>query len=246
MTLDLVPGIARGRILEPEVMDEAAEVKAYLGGVATAYLDRMDDTFIAAALCGLPRLPKLSRPPRLPAQPLRALDVGTGTGSLPVKLAQRMPGLRVVGVDRSRGMLSQARARARAADLSRRVSFKLANGRRLPFADGSFDLVVCNSVLHHIPDPAPVLDEISRVLRRGGACFIRDLRRPHPSVIDRHIRHHGRYYRGTMLRLFADSVRAAFTESELRRIVARSHLGRVRRARVRRMFETYLVIELPR
>src|SRR6266850_5677777 len=201
-TSDSVPGIERGRILEPEVMDEAATVKAYLGGVATAYLDRLDDTFIAAAIGKLAKLSRLPRPRRhrISTRPVRALDVGTGTGSLPVKLAQRMPGLRVVGVDRSRGMLSQARARTRAADLSRRVSFKAANGRRLPFADGSFDLVVCNSVLHHIADPAPVLDEISRVLRRGGAIFIRDLRRPHPSVIDRHIRHHGRFYRGTMLR----------------------------------------------
>ena len=45
-----VPGLARGRILEMEVMDEANEVKAYLDGVATAHLDRMDDTFVAAAL----------------------------------------------------------------------------------------------------------------------------------------------------------------------------------------------------
>src|SRR5678815_4254131 len=110
-----VPGVARGRILEPEVMDEAGEVAAYLDGVATAYLDRMDDTFVAAALGSLRGAGKRSRSgtrrPRTP-HPMHALDIGTGTGSLPVKLALRMPDLHVVGVDRSRNMLSQARARA--------------------------------------------------------------------------------------------------------------------------------------
>lgn len=233
------PGLSRGRILEPEVMNEASEVKAYLHGVATAHLDRMDDTFVAAALAKL----KDRRPGRS-ARAL-ALDVGTGTGALPVKMALRAPELAIVGVDRARGMVKEARIRARAAGVSGRVSFRVANGRRLPFRDGVFDLVVCNSMLHHLPDPSPALDEMARVLRRGGALFIRDLRRPQPKAIERHIQRHGRFYRGRMYRLFSDSVRAAFTESELRQIVGRSRLGRSRSARVRRMFETYLVVELP-
>jgi len=235
-----VPGLARGRILEMEVMDEANEVKAYLDGVATAHLDRMDDTFVAAALRKLAAW----RAGRSRPAP-RALDIGTGTGALPVKMALKHPGVVVTGVDMSRHMLASARERARAAGVSGRVRFRIADGRRLPFPDATFDLVVSNSMLHHIPDPAPVMDEMARVLRHGGALFVRDLRRPHPSVIERHIRRHGRHYRGTMLRLFSDSVRAAFTDSELRAIVARSALGDVPGTRVRRMFATYLVLEAP-
>ena len=48
-----------------------------------------------------------------------------------------------------------------------------------------------------------------------------------------------------MLRLFADSVRAAFTESEMRGIVERSRLARVPGLRVRRQYATYLVVEAP-
>src|SRR5437773_227561 len=89
------PGMTNGRILEPEVMNDTDEVKAYLGGVATAHLDRMDDTFVTAALAKLK-----NRRGRAPC----ALDVGTGTGALPVKMALRMPGLAIVGVDRARNM----------------------------------------------------------------------------------------------------------------------------------------------
>ena len=66
-----LPGIAGGRVLETEVMDEAGEVAAYLDGVATAHLDRMDDTFVASALA------------KLPARRTRVLDLGTGTGAIP-------------------------------------------------------------------------------------------------------------------------------------------------------------------
>src|SRR5262245_47266340 len=223
-----LPGIAGGRVLEIEVMDEESEVAAYLDGVATAHLDRMDDTFVTRALA------KLSK--RRP----RVLDLGTGTGAIPVKMAQRRDDLIIVGVDRAGNMLKQARLRARAAGVSDRVSFKRADSRRLPYPDGTFDMVISNSLMHHIPDPAPALDELARVLAEGGAVFIRDLRRPRRDLLARHIAKHGRYYRGTMLRLFSDSVRAAFTVAEMEGIVRRSRLSRVR---VGRQMETYLVIE---
>ena len=225
-----LPGIAGGRVLEIEVMDEEDEVAAYLDGVATAHLDRMDDTFVARVLSKLTR----RRP--------KVLDLGTGTGAIPVKMARHREDLIIVGVDRAANMLKQARMRAAAAGVSDRVSFRKADGRRLPFPDRTFDMVISNSLMHHIPDPVPALDELARVLAPGGAVFIRDLRRPRRDLVARHIRKHGRYYRGTMLRLFGDSVRAAFTVAEMEQIVRRSRLSRVR---VGRQMETYLVIETP-
>jgi len=232
------PGQTSGRILEPEVMDEEEEVGAYLDGVATAHLDRLNATFVASAL---DKLPARTRAPLS-----LVLDVGTGTGDIPVKLAMASSALQIRGVDRSAAMLDKARALAASKGLARRVRFRRADGRRIPFPDRTFDLVVSNSLLHHLPDPTPVLDDIARVLKPRGSVFIRDLRRPRRDVIGRHIEEHGRFYRGTMHRLFADSVRAAFTESELRRVVEGSRLGRgTRPARVRRQFDTYLVIEVP-
>lgn len=47
-----------------------------------------------------------------------------------------------------------------------------ADAARLPFADGSFDGVTCLEVLEHVPDPAIVMAEIGRVLRRGGRAWV--------------------------------------------------------------------------
>jgi len=222
-----LPGIAGGRVLEIEVMDEEDDVAAYLDGVATAHLDRMDDTFVESALR------------RLGARRPRVLDIGTGTGAIPVKMAKLRDDLTIVGVDMAPNMLEQARLRARAAGLSRRVSFRKADTRHLPFADRTFDMVISNSLMHHLPDPAPALDELARVLKPGGAVFIRDLRRPRRDRVARHIARHGRFYKGTMHRLFADSVRAAFTVGEMKTIVGRTRLSG---ARVGRQMETYLTI----
>jgi ubiquinone/menaquinone biosynthesis C-methylase UbiE len=208
-------------------MDEPTEVLAYLGGVASSHLDRMDDTFVRAAM-------------RHARASSRVLDIGTGTGSVPLKMAARRPDLSIVGIDLSDEMIRVARSGVREAGLHRRVKIRKANARRSPFPAGSFDLVMSNSLLHHLPDPVPTFNEIARVLAPGGRVFVRDLRRPGPSRVRAHIRRHGRFYQGEMHRLFADSVRASFKVSEIKELVAESHL---KGCRVRPQFETYLVIE---
>lgn len=207
-------------------MDDELAVGAYLDGVATRHLDRLDATYVRAVLA-------LRPPPGA-----RVLDVGTGTGAIPVRLATTRPDLRITGVDLSAPMLRRARERAR--DAGARVTFRRGSALRLPYPAGSFDVVLSNSLLHHLPEAGPALDEFARVLRRRGALFARDLRRPPDRFIAAHIRRHGRPYRGLMRKLFADSVRAAFTLSEIRRELGRS---RLRGARARRMFDLYWVIE---
>ena len=119
-----------GRVLEPEVMDSDLEVEAYLDGVATRHLDRLDGTYIDAVLALKPQ------------RGARVLDVGTGTGAIPVRLAAARPDLRIVGVDLSGAMLVRARRRARAAGV--RAEFRKVNARRLSFQTRSFDLVLSN------------------------------------------------------------------------------------------------------
>ena len=48
----------------------------------------------------------------------------------------------------------------------------------LPFADHSFAGVISNSIVHHIPEPAGVFQEMVRVVEQGGQLFVRDLLRP--------------------------------------------------------------------
>lgn len=96
----------------------------------------------------------------------RVLEVGCGPG---IVLEQAAPnaGL-LVGVDVSPQMLVRAQERVRSAGLAR------AMVERLPFRDGAFDLAVCRSVLHHVMDPAAMIREMARVVRRGGRVAVND------------------------------------------------------------------------
>jgi ubiquinone/menaquinone biosynthesis C-methylase UbiE len=94
------------------------------------------------------------------------LDVGCGTGVLTRALA-RVPNVdAVVGVDVAPSLVG--RARELASDLTN-VAFEVADGRSLPFESESFDVVVFDSTLSHVPSPEAALAEASRVLRPGGS-----------------------------------------------------------------------------
>ena len=109
----------------------------------------------------------------LPAGRLgRVLDIGTGTGRLLELLAPRMgAGL---GVDASRAMLALARVRLADATFAH-CQFRLADMCALPLADGGFNLVVLQMVLHYAEAPELVVAEAARVLAPGGRLVVVDL-----------------------------------------------------------------------
>ncbi len=207
------------RVPEPEVMDDSSEVEAYSSATAQAHLNTIDDTLVDHAL----RLVK-GRERGV------ALDIGTGPGQIVIKLASRLPAWKFVGVDRSPGMIAQAQTNLTAAGggLAGRVEFQVADGNRLPFPDSGFDLLMCNSVLHHLAEPEKLLAEMSRLVNASGAILLRDLRRPGRFAYPLHVRWHGRHYSGVMYRLYCDSVRSAYTAPELKRLLASVALPRTR------------------
>jgi arsenite methyltransferase len=95
----------------------------------------------------------------------RVLEVGCGTGVL-TRVMAGWPDIReVIGVDPAAAFLEKARELA--ADIPK-VTFQEADGRELPFADASFDVVVFDSTLSHVPSPERALSESHRVLRPEG------------------------------------------------------------------------------
>lgn len=90
------------------------------------------------------------------------LDVATGTGLLLRAVHARDPGLRLVGVDISPGMLAVARTTLPEADWIE------SDAAALPIGDASVDLVTCVTALHLISDLTGVFAEWRRVLRPGG------------------------------------------------------------------------------
>lgn len=97
-------------------------------------------------------------------------DVGTGTAFVAQGLAARAA--KVIGFDASPDMLAVARRNL--SNLSN-VEFREAAGDQLPAPDGTFDGVFANMYLHHAPDPAKTLKELTRVLKPKGVLCITDL-----------------------------------------------------------------------
>ena len=117
---------------------------------------RWDQTRSTDALAPLEAaLERLDRPPS------RVLDLGTGTGLAALAVAQRFPSAEVVGADLAEAMVERARAKIADADRER-IRFDVADASRLPYDDGSFDLVTLQNMI-------PFFDELARVVARGGA-----------------------------------------------------------------------------
>ena len=99
----------------------------------------------------------------------RILDAGCGDGRHSrFLLRQADADAMITGFDYSRQMLQRARRRLK----STRPTYLAADLTRLPYADDSFDAIVCSWVLEHLPDPRPGLREMSRVLRVGGKLLL--------------------------------------------------------------------------
>jgi ubiquinone/menaquinone biosynthesis C-methylase UbiE len=101
----------------------------------------------------------------------RVLDLASGTGELERRLLHAVPEIELVGVDLAPSMLKHARAKLEGVA---GVRFVQADVHALPFAEGTFDVVLCANTFHYFTRPAVVLDEAARVLRRGGRLVLLD------------------------------------------------------------------------
>lgn len=98
-----------------------------------------------------------------------ALDGGCGTGVCSLALAERAR--KVVAVDISTGSLNTAASLAKQIR-KENIEFRQASLLELPFDDETFDLVFSWGVIHHTVDPIKALDELTRVLKKGGILIL--------------------------------------------------------------------------
>ncbi len=198
------------RVLELELMDTLEEALAY---------DALDHAEVNRQFVGdlLDQLP--GRGP--------VLDLGTGTARIPIELCCEEPEITVVAVDLAQAMLDVAAGNIRHGGHTCRISVERADAKRLPYADGSFPVVISNSLVHHAAVPDLVLREAWRVLAPGGLIFMRDLLRPHDeTALDHLLENYARSATEVQRRMFADSLRAALTIEEVQCRIERFGIDR--------------------
>lgn len=211
------------RVPEPEVMDSPREVEAY----KSADFAEVDEAFARRALA-------------LGGPGGRAIDLGTGPAKIPILLCALSPRWRVVAVDASPEMLRAARKWVAAAGMAGRVELRRGDAKRLRRIRGSFDLVMSNSLLHHLPDPVPFWREVGRLAGRRGAVLVQDLARPEsPRAARRLVQRHAGRDRKLLQELFYRSLLSAFTPAEVR---AQLREARLRGLRVRVVSDRHLEV----
>ena len=104
----------------------------------------------------------------------RILEIAPGPGYFAIELAKR-GNYDIVGLDISKTFVELARANATDANVS--VDFRQGDAAKMPFANEAFDFLVCRAAFKNFSQPVRVLEDMHRVLKRGGRALIIDLRR---------------------------------------------------------------------
>jgi ubiquinone/menaquinone biosynthesis C-methylase UbiE len=149
------------------------------------------------------------------------LDVGTGTAQIPIELCARGVFCQVTAIDLAEEMLRVGRENLWRTGLENRIRLLRWDAKHMPCPDGSFDVVISNSIVHHIPDPAAVFAEMVRVVKPGGLLFVRDLSRPadEPTLANL-VELYAAGANALQKKLFRESLHAALTVAEVRLLVA--------------------------
>ncbi len=196
------------RVTEPEVMDSDQEAIEY---------DAMDFTAVNTAFAE--RAMEIGPPSGL------ILDAGTGTARIPILLCQMRPQWQIIGIDLAQSMLQVGLENVTRANLQSQIKLEFVDAKQLPYPDEHFDMVVSNSLIHHLPNPLPFLQELKRVLKPNGAILLRDLIRPDSvEILNNIVENVAADCNSKQKQLFSDSLYAAFTLEEVKELIKQASL----------------------
>ena len=192
------------RIPEPELMDDEEQSLAY----AQADFSTSNQLFVDSLVRDFP-------------DHLRAVvDIGCGPADVVIRLAKAAPRAAITAIDGSAPMIALGRTAARAAGVDDRLTLLHTRIPGPPPASHSFDAVLSKDLLHHLPDPRVLWNDITRLGRPGAAVYVMDLVRPDTEETARAMVKAGAGSEHPILQQdFYNSLLAAFTQDEVRQQV---------------------------
>lgn len=200
------------RVLEPELMDDPEQAKAY----AAADFSQENQGFVDRFREYFPDF-----------REGHVLDLGCGPGDIPIRFARAFPTCRITAIDASAPMLQLAERAVQQVHLSERITFRCERFQDTAGANQA-DAGISNSLLHHVPNPLQFWNKLRRLVKPGSPVLVMDLLRPESpeeaqAIVDRYAAGESEILR----RDFYNSLLAAFTEDEVTTQLARMNLTRL-------------------
>jgi cyclopropane fatty-acyl-phospholipid synthase-like methyltransferase len=200
------------RVLEPEIMDDPEQVRAY----AEADFQEENQGFVDHFLRLYDDL-----------DGAHVVDLGCGPGDIAIRLARSHPTCRITGIDGSSPMITWAEQAVKRAELADRIGFLCQRFQDVSFSARA-DAVVSNSLAHHVPNPLRFWYGVKNLIKSGGPVLVMDLLRPDSpedaqAIVDQYAAHEPERLRQD----FFHSLLAAFTEDEVAAHLAELNLSRL-------------------
>ncbi len=151
------------RVLEPELMEDEDQVKAYseanFESPHSQFITRLNHFINSAQFSGV------------------ALDLGCGPGDISCRFARSFPMSKVHAVDGSEAMIYTAR-QLTPDDVNRRIRYILGMLPDVMLPQSSYEMIISNSLLHHLHDPHMLWQFVKKYSKPGTHIVIMDLIRP--------------------------------------------------------------------
>ena len=196
------------RTLEPEVMDKEENVSAYV----KANFSSVNQKFVEDLIKKYPDI-------RI------VLDLGCGPADIPIRLAQALPKVHITAIDASKKMIESAKVAVTKARLNNHITLIQACLPGLPFKQKTFDAIISNSILHHLPDPNVLWEEVKKLGQGGSAVFVMDLLRPDsPKIAKDIVQQYAENEHSVLKEDFYNSLLAAFTLNEIKEQLIKANL----------------------
>ena len=200
------------RVLEPELMDDVAQARAYadadFADENQGFVDRFREYF-----------PEWSGS--------HVVDLGCGPADIPIRFLRAFPAARVTGVDASRPMLDLAATAVSAAGLIDKVTLCCERFQSLTLPEPA-DALLSNSLLHHVPNPLQFWFSLKRWAKPGACILVMDLLRPEtPEEAQALVDQYAADEDPILKRDFYNSLLASFIEDEVAAQLAEMNLSRL-------------------